>query len=53
MEDRVYPTLAAKQEALEPILKAWQADPERVEQLCGWRWIRKALADLPADTVMP
>ncbi len=51
--DRVYPTLAAKQEALEPILKAWQADPERVRQLCGWRWIREALTDLPADTVMP
>ena len=48
--DRVYPTLEAKQEALEPILRAWQADPERVKQLCGWRWIRKALTDLPADT---
>ena len=48
--DRVYPTLAAKQTVLEPILEAWQADPERVKQLCGWRWIRKALTDLPADT---
>ena len=48
--DRVYPTLEAKQAVLEPILKAWQADPERVKQLCGWRWIRKALTDLPADT---
>ncbi len=25
MEDRVYPTLEAKQAALEPILKVWQA----------------------------
>ena len=46
------PTLEAKQEALEPILRAWHADPERVKQLCGWRWIREALPDLPADTVM-
>ena len=50
MEDRVYPTLEAKQAALEPILKVRQADPERVKQLCGWRWIRNALTDLPADT---
>ncbi len=49
--DRVYPTLKAKQAVLEPILKAWPADPERVKQLCGWRWIREALTDLPADTI--
>lgn len=36
--------------AEEPILKAWQADPQRVRQLCGWDWIRKALTALPADT---
>jgi len=50
IEGRVYPTLQAKQEALEPILEAWQADPERVKQLCGWSWIRKALKALPTDT---
>ncbi len=48
--DRVYPTLEAKQAALEPTLKAWQADPARVRQLCGWRWIRDTLTALPADT---
>ena len=48
--DRVYPTLESKKAALEPILRAWQADPARVRQLCGWDWIRKALTDLPADT---
>ena len=47
LEGRVYPDLQAKQEALEPILKAWQAAPQRVRQLCGWSWIRKAL---PAAT---
>ena len=36
--------------AHEPILQAWQADPERVRQLCGWAWIRKAPTKLPADT---
>ena len=51
--DRVYPTLEAKKEALEPILRAWQADPARVRQLCGWGWIRDTLTDLPADTVTP
>ena len=50
VEGRVYPTLQAKQAALEPILKAWQTDPERVQRLCGWKWIRKALKDLPDDT---
>ena len=48
--DRVYPILEAKKETLEPILRAWQADPARVRQLCGWEWIRKALTALPADT---
>ena len=36
--------------ALKPILQARQADPERVRQLCGWAWSRKALTKLSADT---
>ena len=48
LEGRVYPTLQAKQAALEPILQAWQADPERVKKLCGWSWIQEALEALPA-----
>ena len=43
-------SLQAQQDALEPILQAWQAESERVRQLCGWAWIRKALTKLPADT---
>ena len=50
IEGRVYPDLQAQQDALEPILQAWPADPERVRQLCGWAWIRKAPTKLPADT---
>ena len=49
IEGRVYPDLQAKQDALEPILNAWQAAPERVQRLCGWPWIRKALKDLPNE----
>ena len=48
IEGKVYPTLQAKQDALKEVLNAWQADPARVKQLCGWDWIRKALKDLPA-----
>ena len=29
---------------------AWQADPARVWQLCGWEWVREALTRLPTDT---
>ena len=50
VEGRVYPDLQAKQDALEPVLRTWQADPARVKQLCGRHWIRKALTDLPAAT---
>ncbi len=49
-EGIVYPDLQAKKDALEPILKACQADPAQVRQLCDWRWIRKALKALPAAT---
>ena len=49
IEGKVYPTLKAKQAALEPILRAWQADPDRVRQLCGWAWIRDTLEALPAE----
>ena len=31
-------------------LQAWQADPKRVQQLCGWDWSRKTLKALPANT---
>lgn len=43
VEGRVHPTLQARQDALQPVLEAWQADPQRVRQLCGWDWIREAL----------
>jgi len=33
LEGRAYPTLQAKQDAREPILKAWQTNPARVRHL--------------------
>ena len=48
--ERVAPTLQGKQNMLEPILKVWQMDPERVRPRCGWAWMRDALTALPADT---
>ncbi len=53
LEGRVYPDLQAKQEALEPILRAWQTGPERVKKLCGWGWIRTALEALPTAAETP
>ena len=50
IEGKVYPTLQAKQAALEPVLNTWQADLERVRRLCGWQWIRKAFKNLSDDT---
>ena len=49
IEGKVYPDLQAKQEALEEVLNAWQADPARVRRRCGWDWIRKALRTLPDE----
>jgi hypothetical protein len=42
---------AAKQAVVEAYLQELAADPERVKQLCGWRWIRDALTDLPPQAV--
>ena len=47
IKGRVYPDLQAKKDALEPVLNAWRADPERVRRLCDWNW--KALEALPDD----
>lgn len=46
VEGRVYPTLDAKVEAVERVLRALAADPAAVQRLAGWGWIREALAPL-------
>ena len=53
VEGKVYPSLAAKQQEAESYLEALKADPERVRSLCGWQWLRDALAALPPHTEDP
>jgi transposase len=48
-EGVVYDSLDAKQAVAEAYLQDLAADPERVKQLCGWRWIRDALTGLPSQ----
>jgi hypothetical protein len=47
-EGRVYEDLTTKQEAAEQYLRTLVNDPTRVQRLCGWAWLRKALSQLPA-----
>jgi hypothetical protein len=49
VEGRIYETLDAKQEVVEEYLREL-ADPERVQRLCGWSWVREALEQLPSQT---
>ncbi len=48
IEGRIYPSLAAKQQAVENILQELAADRERVKRLVGWDWICEAFGSLPA-----
>lgn len=48
VEGLVYPSVAAKQEAVETYLTALAADPARLRRLCGWTWLISALDALPA-----
>lgn len=52
-EGEVYESLEAKQQAAEVYLRALQADPARVQQLCGWDWLQDALSALPSPSVPP
>lgn len=47
VEGRCYGSLEAKQAWVEQELVALAADPGRVQQLCGWSWVRQALEQLP------
>lgn len=53
VEGELYPSVAAKQQAADAYLRALQADPARVRQLCGWGWIRQALNSLPPQPSPP
>lgn len=41
VEGRAYPSVAAKQEAVEAYLTALAADPARIRSLCGWATARE------------
>ena len=47
VEGKVYQSLEAKQQEVESLLRELEADPERVQRLCGWDWIQAALQALP------
>jgi hypothetical protein len=48
VEGRIYPSLVAKQLAVDGILQDLAADPTRVKRLAGWDWVCAALESLPA-----
>lgn len=52
VEGKVYDTLEEKVAAIEAELRQWDADPERVQRLAGWDWIRETLNQLPSPTPM-
>jgi hypothetical protein len=48
VEGRVYATLDDKAAEVQAFLEELDADPARVRRLCGWDWIKTAIASLPA-----
>lgn len=47
IEGQVYPSLKAKQRAIEHHLRRLRADKTQLRQLIGWQWIRQAFEQLP------
>lgn len=47
VEGRVYDSITTKQASVEAYLQELAADPDRVQRLCGWDWVRQAFATLP------
>jgi DDE superfamily endonuclease len=50
IEGEVYADLDGKCARVEAILARWDAHPEQVRTLVGWRWICNALEQLPTST---
>jgi hypothetical protein len=48
VEGKVYATLDDKAAVVQAFLEDLDADPVRVRRLCGWDWINRAIATLPA-----
>jgi transposase len=47
IEGEVYPSLRAKRDAIDHLLRQLKADKPRLKQLVGWDWINQPLAQLP------
>ncbi len=47
VEGEVYPSLQAKREAIDHLLRQLRAEKPRFKRLIGWDWIKRALAQLP------
>jgi len=47
IEGDPYPSLRAKRDAIENLLRQLKADKPRLMQLVGWDWINQGLAQLP------
>ena len=50
IEGETYATLEDTCARLDAILADWDADPDQVRSLVGWRWIRDAYDQLPEQT---
>lgn len=49
IEGKVYPSLIAKQQAIEQFLRRLRADKTRLRSLVGWDWIRQTYEQLPDE----
>ncbi len=47
IEGEVYPSLRAKKDAIDHLLRQLKADKRRLKHLVGWDWINQALDQLP------
>ena len=49
IEGNIYPSLQAKQVAIEQVLRRLVADRQRLKRLIGWNWIQATLETLPVS----
>ncbi|MEA3345556.1 MAG: transposase [Chloroflexota bacterium] len=51
VKGEVYGELEKKEEAVERVLERLAADPEKIESLTGWDWIRENIEHFPLEQV--
>ena len=47
VEGRVYPSLRAKRDAIDHLLRQLKADKTRLKELVSWDWVQQAMVQLP------